>query len=142
MEETFDETEEVGLCSSDFRLLLLLLLLLLPPLLIPWRDCCKCVDGGGVDAFIREVRGEYAFVKNGIGLGFGDWDGEISSSPDMERFNCFLLLLPGVDDDEFVLLWLLLLLLLLLLLFPLLLIPCKFPLLLLLFGVGGRLRCL
>ena len=73
--------------------------------------------------------------------GFGDWDGEISSSPDMERFNCFLLLLPGVDDDEFVLLWLLLLLLLLLL-FPLLLIPCKFPLLLLLFGVGGRLRCL
>ena len=134
VEETFDVVEEVGLCSPDLELLLLLVLLLLPPLLLTaWLDCswcwwCAYVDGGGVQAFIRELRGEYSFEENGIGLGFGDCDGDTSSSPDIERFkNCFRLTLPGVETVMVVLLtpWLLLPLLLLLVALLLVLLACR-----------------
>ena len=47
--------------------------------------------------FILVLRGEYIFDENGIGLGFGDCDGDISYSPIACRLVlCFLLTLLGV----------------------------------------------
>ena len=39
--------------------------------------------------FILVLRGEYIFDENGIGLGFGDCDGDISYSPIACRLVCF-----------------------------------------------------